>query len=239
MDSDISTCRLHARQHSCTQDRVELSFAPCNPKHVKASARVILQLDVKNVPTLLVKVYDINTRTYYTTNKSEVSWDTEHACATCCARHVTTGRKLTPASAQLPARVNSINFRGAAANQHLARGTGSHIRAELRLCTLSCNEATPQASLPGRYAGLGCHAANSHNTHLPWFARWTRHLHRQQNPWNFVLCKCRISAVCLSLRQSVVGSKHAQSFTKAACTMLQGSALLALQSPSWMTTCKL
>lgn len=56
------------------QERVELSFALCNPKRVSPSEGVTLQLDVKNVPSLLVKVYEINTRTYYTSTKSEVSW---------------------------------------------------------------------------------------------------------------------------------------------------------------------
>ena len=55
------------------QDRVELSFASSNPRHIIASQGVILHMDIKNVPSMLVKVYEINTRTYYTTSKSQVN----------------------------------------------------------------------------------------------------------------------------------------------------------------------
>lgn len=51
---------------------MELKFPPCNPKRVLASEGLTLQLDVKNVPLLLVKVYEINTRAYYTAKKREV-----------------------------------------------------------------------------------------------------------------------------------------------------------------------
>lgn len=51
---------------------MELSFAACNPKRHSPSDAVTLHLDVKNVPSLMLKVYEINTRTYYTSTKSEV-----------------------------------------------------------------------------------------------------------------------------------------------------------------------
>ncbi len=54
------------------QDSVELNFAACNPKRYSPSDAVTLHLDVKNVPSLMLKVYEINTRTYYTSTKSEV-----------------------------------------------------------------------------------------------------------------------------------------------------------------------
>lgn len=67
---------------------MELSYAPSNPKHVKPADPVVLQLDIKNVPSLLVKVYEINTRTYYTISKSEVRWlNTSHRR---CRRHIST-----------------------------------------------------------------------------------------------------------------------------------------------------
>ena len=67
---------------------MELSYAPSNLKHVKPADPVVLQLDIKNVPSLLVKVYEINTRTYYTINKFEVRrLKTSHRR---CRRHIST-----------------------------------------------------------------------------------------------------------------------------------------------------
>ncbi len=41
------------------KDRVEIRFAPTNPGHYRANDPVTLDLDVKNVPTLVVKVFEI------------------------------------------------------------------------------------------------------------------------------------------------------------------------------------
>ena len=47
------------------KERVDIDFAPDNPDVIGADAVVKLTAFVKNVPTLLVKVYEINTFNYY------------------------------------------------------------------------------------------------------------------------------------------------------------------------------
>jgi hypothetical protein len=47
------------------KERVDIDFAPDNPDLISADAVVKLTAFVKNVPTLLVKVYEINTFNYY------------------------------------------------------------------------------------------------------------------------------------------------------------------------------
>ena len=48
-------------------DRVDIEFAPKNPTYFAANAPVSLQVYVKNVPTLVVKVFEINTRNHFFT----------------------------------------------------------------------------------------------------------------------------------------------------------------------------
>jgi hypothetical protein len=48
-------------RYQAIQDRVEIAFAPHNPVHLRAGDSVSLDVDVKNVPVLLLKVFEINT----------------------------------------------------------------------------------------------------------------------------------------------------------------------------------
>ncbi|MHC5070783.1 MAG: hypothetical protein ACYTGO_09895 [Planctomycetota bacterium] len=54
------------------KDRVEINFAPTQRKYYGVDEAVSLQVDVKNVKTLLVKVFEINTFNYYQKIKREV-----------------------------------------------------------------------------------------------------------------------------------------------------------------------
>ena len=54
------------------QQRVELAFVPHRPTSFGADDPVSLELDIKNVPTLLVKIYVINTWNFYRTHHREV-----------------------------------------------------------------------------------------------------------------------------------------------------------------------
>jgi len=54
------------------KERVELDFLPTNSKRFHPSELVELELDVKNVPTLIVKVFEINTINYYRDKLSDV-----------------------------------------------------------------------------------------------------------------------------------------------------------------------
>ncbi|HHK42421.1 MAG TPA: hypothetical protein ENJ50_08390, partial [Planctomycetaceae bacterium] len=66
---------LSPAEYTEISERVELRFAPTNRKQFGVSDPVSLELDVKNVPTLLVKVYRINTWNYYRTHKKHVPTD--------------------------------------------------------------------------------------------------------------------------------------------------------------------
>ncbi len=57
------------------KDRVDIDFAETNPRHFAADDKVALDLHLKNVRTLLVKVFEINTRTHYRTTLQEVDTD--------------------------------------------------------------------------------------------------------------------------------------------------------------------
>lgn len=54
------------------KERVDLEFAPTNRTTFRASDTVSLDIEVKNVPTLVVKVFEINTVTYYQATGREI-----------------------------------------------------------------------------------------------------------------------------------------------------------------------
>jgi hypothetical protein len=58
-----------------TKDRVDIDFAPTNKTTFAADEPVRLDLFVKNVPTLIVKVFEINAPNYYRTHGRELSTD--------------------------------------------------------------------------------------------------------------------------------------------------------------------
>jgi hypothetical protein len=57
------------------KDRIEIDFAPTNPVVFASDASVSLEVDVKNVSKLLVKVFEINALNYYRSQQSEVNTD--------------------------------------------------------------------------------------------------------------------------------------------------------------------
>jgi hypothetical protein len=57
------------------KDRVDIDFAPTNKMTYAADEPVRLDLFVKNVPTLIVKVFEINAPNYYRTHGQELSTD--------------------------------------------------------------------------------------------------------------------------------------------------------------------
>ena len=54
------------------KDRVDLEFVRTNPKHFAADEDVTIDVDIKNVPNLIVKVYRINALNYYRDRSREV-----------------------------------------------------------------------------------------------------------------------------------------------------------------------
>ena len=57
------------------KERIDLNFVPTNPARFAVDQPVVLELDVKNVPTLIVKVFEINTASYYRENQREIDTD--------------------------------------------------------------------------------------------------------------------------------------------------------------------
>lgn len=57
------------------KDRIEIDFVPTNKTQFLPDENVQLDLHVKNVGTLIVKVFEINTRNYYREHKREVDTD--------------------------------------------------------------------------------------------------------------------------------------------------------------------
>ncbi|MCY3000201.1 MAG: hypothetical protein NTV21_00115, partial [Planctomycetota bacterium] len=54
------------------KQRVELNFVPTQKEHFGAEEAVSIELDVKNVPKLLVKVYEVHALNYYTAMGREI-----------------------------------------------------------------------------------------------------------------------------------------------------------------------
>lgn len=59
-------------RYQALKDRVQLSFPPHNPQVFRAQDPVKLDVDVKNVETLVVKVFEINTLNYYSARGQEI-----------------------------------------------------------------------------------------------------------------------------------------------------------------------
>lgn len=61
--------------YQALKDRIDLDFAPTNQRYFAAEEPVRLDLDVKNVRSLIVRVFEINTRNYYREFGREVNTD--------------------------------------------------------------------------------------------------------------------------------------------------------------------
>ncbi|MEM7316773.1 MAG: hypothetical protein AAF497_26875, partial [Planctomycetota bacterium] len=66
---------LPATSLRALRDRVDIEFAPDNPKIFAADDDVKLNVHIKNVDKLIVKVFEINTPSYYRAYKREVNTD--------------------------------------------------------------------------------------------------------------------------------------------------------------------
>lgn len=67
--------RLGPAQVQALKDRVEIEWAPTNPEHFAAADEVALTATLKNVPELIVKVYEINAFNFYRDRLEEINTD--------------------------------------------------------------------------------------------------------------------------------------------------------------------
>ncbi len=63
---------LAPAQYRALLDRIELNFALQNPSYLRPGDAVTLQVDVKRVDSLQVKIYELQTFNYYTTQRAPV-----------------------------------------------------------------------------------------------------------------------------------------------------------------------
>jgi hypothetical protein len=66
---------LPAAQFQQIKERVEVAFAPANPRVLRPSDAVALELWIKNAPKVLVKIYEINTLNFFLTEKRALNTD--------------------------------------------------------------------------------------------------------------------------------------------------------------------
>lgn len=66
---------LSPEEYKALLERVEIGFVPGNPERVAVADLVRLRLQLKNVPRLLVKIYEINTENFYQHNWREIGTD--------------------------------------------------------------------------------------------------------------------------------------------------------------------
>ncbi len=66
---------LSPEKYRSLRDRVDLDFAASNSQQFRPNDPVAIDLFVKNVKTLIVKVYEVNTQNYYRQLKREVNTD--------------------------------------------------------------------------------------------------------------------------------------------------------------------
>ncbi|MBN2441529.1 MAG: hypothetical protein JXJ04_09280 [Spirochaetales bacterium] len=59
-------------EYQALKDRVDIEFSICNKKYFKSDDAVTLDVFIKNVSNLVVKVFEINTLNYYLSKKAEI-----------------------------------------------------------------------------------------------------------------------------------------------------------------------
>lgn len=66
---------LTPEQRQSIRDAVELRLTPSNPKYFAADAPTRLIVDVKNIDELVIRIYEINTASYYRTHDKQIDTD--------------------------------------------------------------------------------------------------------------------------------------------------------------------
>ena len=74
-DGERWAAMLSPAEYQALKDRIDLDFAETNKQRFAAEDAVSLDLFVKNVKTLIVKVYEINTGNFYRQNQTDVNTD--------------------------------------------------------------------------------------------------------------------------------------------------------------------
>jgi len=76
-DTARASSLLRPQELQQLRDRIDLDLAPTNPAEFAPSDTVTLRADLKNVPNLLVRLYEINARNHYLAHDTEIGTDIE------------------------------------------------------------------------------------------------------------------------------------------------------------------
>ncbi len=74
-DSERWATMLPPEMFKALRERIDIDFAPTNKMDFSVDAPVVLDVAIKNVPTLMVKVFEVNTGNYYKANLREIDTD--------------------------------------------------------------------------------------------------------------------------------------------------------------------
>jgi hypothetical protein len=74
-DPEVWASQLPPELFKALRERVDIDFAPTNKADFAAGEPVRLDLFVKNVPNLVVKVFEVNTPNFYKTHQKEIDTD--------------------------------------------------------------------------------------------------------------------------------------------------------------------
>ena len=74
-DNERFVSMLQPEQFKALKDRVDLDFMPSNATVFEADAEVGLDVAIKNVQTLFIKIFEINTKSHYRIHLSEINTD--------------------------------------------------------------------------------------------------------------------------------------------------------------------
>ena len=69
--------KLSPTEQRALRERIEIRFAPHNPTHFESDDDVNLQVEVKNVDELIVRIYEINTAAYLRSNSRAINTDVD------------------------------------------------------------------------------------------------------------------------------------------------------------------
>ena len=74
-DVEAWASMLTPEQYKALLERTDIDFASTNPRYLKADDAVELDLFIKNIDTLIVKIFEINTENYYRKHRREIDTD--------------------------------------------------------------------------------------------------------------------------------------------------------------------
>ena len=74
-DNERFVSMLQPEQFKALKDRVDLDFMPSNATVFEADSEVGLDVAIKNVQTLFIKIFEINTKSHYRIHLSEINTD--------------------------------------------------------------------------------------------------------------------------------------------------------------------